>query len=279
MAPAFHNAWYRVMGQVPNLCAWHITRNWGVNLCKIKDPEKKKLDFKSAKTIQQEMCKETFSKLLASFTKDLLVDNDTAAFGTYFLNFYTQFSGLLVYCFRKNLGINTNMHLESLHKKIKYQYLEGKQVKRLDVALDGLLKLLRDLLFDRLIKITNKKKSIPSDKLSKIMKSHKLGLQIAPTMVTNLNENLWQVQSMEGKVYDIDVQKGKNKCGMACLFKCTACKICIHAFTCSCIDNVIRGNICKHIHCVAKFSQKESTEEITCSTAPEETEKLLDEFF
>ncbi|GFU29738.1 hypothetical protein TNCV_4745651 [Trichonephila clavipes] len=33
------------------------------------------------------------------------------------------------------------MHLEFLHKKIKFHYFDGKHVKRLDAAIDGLLKL------------------------------------------------------------------------------------------------------------------------------------------
>lgn len=29
------------------------------------------------------------------------------------------------YCYRKYLGVNCNMHLESMHKIIKYFYLDG----------------------------------------------------------------------------------------------------------------------------------------------------------
>ncbi|GFX98851.1 MULE domain-containing protein [Trichonephila clavipes] len=57
---------------------------------------------------------------------------------------YAQRLEKWAYCYRKGLGINTNMYLESLHEKIKYHYFDGKHVRRLDVAIDGLLKLVRD---------------------------------------------------------------------------------------------------------------------------------------
>jgi len=37
----------------------------------------------------------------------------------------------------------------------------------------------------------------------------------------------------------------------ACL-TCEKCKICIHIYHCSCIENVIKANICKHIHACAR---------------------------
>lgn len=67
------------------------------------------------------------------------------------------------------------MYLESLHKKIKYQYFEGKVVKRLDIAIIALLKLVRDLMFDRIIKIT---KQVPLDKMKSIQYSHRKAILI-----------------------------------------------------------------------------------------------------
>ena len=60
-------------------------------------------------------------------------------------------------CFRKGCGINTNMHLESMHKTIKHIYLQGKNVTRLDKGLHAVLKLLRDKIMDRIIKKTKGK--------------------------------------------------------------------------------------------------------------------------
>lgn len=157
-APAFYNAWSAVMGNVKHvlLCAWHVMRNWHQNLNKIKNAEKRKMVNKALKAVKDELCEETFSKLMEKFIEDLLDDSDTAEFGKYFQQNYAQRPEKWAYCYRKGLGINTNIYLESLHKKIKYNYFDGKHVKRLDVAIDGLLQLVRDLIFQRLIKITKK---------------------------------------------------------------------------------------------------------------------------
>lgn len=38
--------------------------------------------------------------------------------------------------------------------------------------------------------------------------------------------------------------------------KCHECNICLHTFKCSCTDNLIKLNICKHIHaCMSLFFQ------------------------
>ncbi|GFS42640.1 hypothetical protein TNIN_490661 [Trichonephila inaurata madagascariensis] len=78
---------------------------------------------------------------MKQFIEDLLNDPDTSEFGKYFQQNYAQRPEKWAYCYRKDLDINTNMYLESLHKKIKYHYFDGKHVERLDVAIDGLLKL------------------------------------------------------------------------------------------------------------------------------------------
>ncbi|GFW48622.1 MULE domain-containing protein [Trichonephila clavipes] len=119
-APAFYNAWSYVMGTVKNvlLCAWHVTRNWHQNLNKIKNPEKRKIANKALKAVKDELCLETFSNLMKQFIEDLLNDPDTSEFGKYFQQNYAQRPEKWVYCYRKGLGINTNMYLESLHKKL-----------------------------------------------------------------------------------------------------------------------------------------------------------------
>ncbi|XP_069695882.1 uncharacterized protein [Periplaneta americana] len=265
-APAFYNAWFKVMNPVSNvlLCAWHVTRNWQQNLCKIKNLEKKKMVYKAAKTIRDELCEETFSKLLEGFVCDLFSDEDTVEFGKYILQHYASRTERWAYCYRKHLGINTNMHLESQHKKIKYQYLEGRHVKRLDIAINGLLKLVRDLIFQRLIKVT--KKSVPSDRINRIVKSHKVSSGIMPEMITILSNDEWHIKSMSGNnVYN--VHKVEEECGGACYLKCAACEVCIHLFTCTCVDYVIRGNICKHIHSIALIHKRSGRNSTVMSEA------------
>ncbi|CAH1106868.1 unnamed protein product [Psylliodes chrysocephalus] len=62
----------------------------------------------------------------------MATDKARCCFKQYFRENYLQNYKKWAYCYRKNLGINTNMRLESMHKTLKYLYLDGKKVKRLD---------------------------------------------------------------------------------------------------------------------------------------------------
>lgn len=46
----------------------------------------------------------------------LLTDSSSKSFGEYLQEYYAPRKEMWAYCYRKGLGINTNMHLESLHK-------------------------------------------------------------------------------------------------------------------------------------------------------------------
>ncbi|XP_044753701.1 uncharacterized protein LOC123313071 [Coccinella septempunctata] len=50
------------------------------------------------------------------------------------------------YAYRLHAGINTDMHLERFHKTLKYMYLKGKKVKRLDKGICAIVQFV-----DRLI--------------------------------------------------------------------------------------------------------------------------------
>lgn len=81
--------------------------------------------------------------------KDLLNDNDL--FGEYFKRHYSNRPERWAYCYRLRLDINTKMYLKSFHKTLKHIYLEGKKVKRLDKAINAVMKFTRDSIFQRLI--------------------------------------------------------------------------------------------------------------------------------
>ncbi|CAG9817796.1 unnamed protein product [Phaedon cochleariae] len=256
-APAFYNAWCSVMGPAMHqlLCTWHIRRNWFENLNKITGPnskDKKTLVFKTLKVLQTEVDKEKFHLGLANFLTDLREDSDTMLFGEYFSKTYCNRVEKWSYCERKYLGINTNMYLEALHKKIKYSYLEGKNVKRLDKSLNSLLVLVGDSAFEKII--THSKNKLTS-KVLRIRESHKRSLNITDSMIlVNSESNKWEVVSSENssKKYEIQKEEVDSCSSLKCNLKCYDCNICVHNFKCTCLDNIIHFNICKHIHAVVK---------------------------
>lgn len=229
------------------LCTWHVLRNWFKNLCKIRTNEKKNLVYKTIKTLLHETDEEAFGIEISQVTSQLLNDPDTVEFGKYFVNNYSTRVEKWAYFNRKHCGINTNMYLEALHKIIKHSYLDGKQCKRLDLAIDALMALVRDKSFERMIKMSKQKRS---SKLIQIIASHNKSANILSSMIENI-EDCWIVTSEKFKTITYKVEKTVATCNN-CVLRCNVCQICIHTYKCTCKDNVIYLNICKHIHACAR---------------------------
>ncbi|XP_072390135.1 uncharacterized protein [Diabrotica undecimpunctata] len=153
LADSFYNAWIQVMTLPEHrlYCTWHLDRAWRNNLYKITTKEKQVLVYKQLRIILQETDVPTFSIMLKEFQCQLENDPDLHPFLHYFKSYYANKSELWAYCYRMHTGLNTNMHIERMHRTLKYLYLNGKTVKRLDKAILAIMKFVRDKLFDSLI--------------------------------------------------------------------------------------------------------------------------------
>jgi len=72
-------------------------------------------------------------------------------------------------------------------------------------------------------------------------------------MITETEPNIWIVTSET----ELNIKYVIEKCNVIwvnCILRCDSCNICVHTFKCSCIDNVLYFNICKHIHAIAKLN-------------------------
>lgn len=251
---AYYNAWQEVMGESEYrlMCTWHLYENWKKNLGKIPGSETKKEVFRLMKILQKETDVDNFNAMLSNFIRELGEDERLHAFRDYFVKTYSKRCEMRAACFRKYLGLNTNMHLESLHKRIKYHYLDGTCNRRLDLTIDALLKMIRDFAFQRMIKIT---KQAPHAKIKQIdanhQRSHGLSFNAVAVEESKTSETMkWSVISATRNDVTYIVESTTTACN--CNYRCSACNICIHSFTCSCLNNVISFTICKHIHAVAK---------------------------
>lgn len=73
-----------------------------------------------------ELYEYVFQIILQTMVHDLYNDKDTAEIGKYFQDNYTANRKSWAFCYCKNTGINTNMHLERLLCIFKHFYLRGK---------------------------------------------------------------------------------------------------------------------------------------------------------
>ena len=151
-------------------------------------------------------------------------------------------------------GLNTNMHVERMHRTLKYIYLKGKQAKRLDKTIHALMKFIRDKLIDRLI-VLNKGKL--TSKLKEIRARHKTSVSLSNDSIVKDDNGYIVSSSSSFETYL--VQEAVENCD--CQLICVDCKnICIHRYTCTCLDASIKWNMCKHIHlfCQYEFSSIKS---------------------
>lgn len=183
-----------------------------------------------------------FHKMLTEFCK--INDPDYVKFIEYFKNYYASKYEYWAYCYRLNAGINTNMHLERMHRSLKYIYLKGKSVKRLDKGISGIMSFVRDKLINKLL-VINKGKLC--SKLTNIRNRHK-NMQKLDSSKIITTDNGWEVLSENG--LEIYIILRKIKSCKNCQLICTECDICIHQFVCSCLDSAIKFNLCKHIHLI-----------------------------
>ncbi|GFS83536.1 uncharacterized protein NPIL_446271 [Nephila pilipes] len=126
---SFPNAWRTVFG-VPEkrlLCSWHVDKSWRRNISKlIKKPENQVEAYKVVRCLLIETDEEAFSIMLKEALKIFSEKDELREFGNYFEHVYCKRTEAWAYCYRKWLGIDTNMHIESMLRTIKYVYLQGK---------------------------------------------------------------------------------------------------------------------------------------------------------
>lgn len=149
------------------------------------------------------------------------------------------------YCHRAGLGLNTNMYLEAYHKTLKQWYLASKVNNRMDKCIQALFHRSRDLLFERAIRLA--KGGLTSGRVARIIKSHKLSDTVRGENIKSLDSDKWEVM-LNGHTHVVSMT---DSACVGCPLSCPKCMVCVHKYLCSCIDFMVKGNFCKHIHAVA----------------------------
>ncbi|XP_049801665.1 uncharacterized protein LOC126236412 [Schistocerca nitens] len=246
----YYSAWSVVMGHSEHrlLCTWHVDRTWRRNICaKVNgNAMLKSTVYKALKTLHLQTDREKFSELLDGFLTWCAEEEGTEEFGKYFKDRYSWRAHMWAYSYRIGLGLNTNMFLEANHKTLKYSYLLKKINNRVDKCIQALLHRTRDSLFQRLIRLC--KGTERTTRSAEISKSHRRGCGINKELIHCVEDGTWHVYTVSDRP-PYTVTYTENSC-TACPLSCTECKICVHSCVCSCTDNLIKGNLCEHIHAV-----------------------------
>ncbi|XP_049946597.1 uncharacterized protein LOC126440333 [Schistocerca serialis cubense] len=259
LGESFYNAWLSQMEEpVRRLyCSWHTDRAWRKTICiKIKSKERQVETYKLVRSLMQERDIITFEHVFPLALERVVSDPVTAEFGFYLQEHYAKSTRCWTYCYRANSDINTNMHIERMHRTIKYIYLRGKHVKRLDKSIHALMSFVRDKLHDRLIILTKGKLT---SKLKDIRSKHDLSSEVVQELIVEEGKG-WLVPSSTSDV-GVTYFVQPNVQGCSCKLICIDCQGCID----SCIDSSIRWNMCKHIHFVCLYKTRQSSISVNVS--------------
>lgn len=271
LAESYITAWARTMGtpEMRLFCSWHVLRAWQTNIVnKIKHEEKRKEVNNLLSALMRETDVSVFEKSFHKSLQKLHHDPATREFGTYFKSYYGKNVKCWAYCHRLQAGLNTNMHLESMHKALKYLDGNTKQVKRLDKGISAMMSFVTAKLFDRLI--VNIKGKVTS-KMKDIRRRHKDGISKNKQFIITKVGSSWEVLSLKSQeVYVVREKNAQCKCKLVC----SDCKCCIHRYCCTCIDYSIKLNMCKHIHNVC---QGEMGVEILSQNLDDSDNELVDD--
>jgi hypothetical protein len=143
------------------------------------------------------------------------------------------------------------MHLEAMCHVIKHVHLQGRKVNRLDKSKHALMKFMRSKMSDRLRKLHKGKWT---RHIGGIRKQHHGSLKLSAEQCSCVNED--KFYSVVG-AHDITYTVGQNETvpheALTCPLMCNKCNICVHAFSCTCLDSALRNTICKHIHLIPRI--------------------------
>lgn len=251
-AEQFFTAWRATFGEGGStkklLCAWHIDRAWRKALQEnITNKEEQVEVYHQLRVLLMETEEARFRVTLQEFLT--LIEKKHKKFQSYFFYNYCNRLQQWASCYRTQSTVNTNMFLEAFHRVLKIVYFHHKQNRRIDFLLTTLLKIARDMAFERFRKLEIGK---ATHRICEIHKRHKSAEQIQQKKthkILTISPKLWKVesQSRPGTHYSVEkVQDSSCQCRLICNF----CRVCAHQYSCTCIDGVLHSTVCKHVHLV-----------------------------
>ncbi|KAG8199373.1 hypothetical protein JTE90_011833 [Oedothorax gibbosus] len=187
-----------------------------------------------------------FKTMFKNFITDLSADPLMKNVEKFMLQKYANSTEFWAHCYHEDVKFSSIVQFDSLHRTLRYCSREGIKT-RLDKFIFVIMKLMRFKMLDRLINMLDEEKI--SLALDSINREHSLGFGIPSDCISSLGDKMWLIRSDEEQ--DIFyVVREFDSCPSFCSLICSECNICVHIFSCSCIHNMVFGDLCQHIHAV-----------------------------
>lgn len=254
-AGQYFKSWSKVMKHCKKiLCSWHVLKNWKENLNSklngLKDKDvvmnnilKKLIHIKDLEI--KEHANDKFSK----YVNELISNKSTKSFGQYLKSYYLKRTSEFFTCERPIFIPNTNMHIESFHKLIKYIYLKSNRIKKISNLIEVLKEIVCQVKVDRIVKLKKRKNN----------KKSRSNYQNHPKAMSKSNLYSIELFHNQDEVYEVYQVFKNDKINIKyyltvnyndhnCNNYCKLCKTCPHQISCSCIRYRLKNEMCKHVH-------------------------------
>ncbi|XP_065202006.1 uncharacterized protein LOC135832585 isoform X2 [Planococcus citri] len=244
---SYINAWMMVMEEPKNilLSHWHVDKTWRKSLNLVNGSKDLKDEvYRVVRSLMDEKNEALFPNIVTSVIDNFFSDPNTIEFGKFFEMEYSNRYEMWSFAFRKDIGMNTMMEIEAMHKELKFIYCRALKNKRLDMLVSKLLRMSRSKATQRVSQLLMES---DSRALKKIRDQHQNGQRIIPEDVSITDCGIGHVRSQSNRSSYYVVKRIADECD--CRFRCIDCgEICAHMYECTC-DDYVRGYfICKHIH-------------------------------
>ncbi|KAL1454549.1 hypothetical protein WDU94_010779 [Cyamophila willieti] len=222
--PALINGINRAMQvTIPHiLCQWHLDKNLKKNLQSKCEGSQYDEIYTDLKTIIQSVSIEEGDALINGFLKKY--ESAAKEFVQYMCTHYFERKEKWALCHRKFLGhgnINTTVHVESFHNRLKKVYFNRIRNKRMDDLLDILLTVEKD-------DYASRARATLLGSTSKLSQPHNDGLLLPDDAIEMVMDDLWTIKSRNEEHH---VQKLVAYCVQdLCFEKCSSLS-CLNLFS------------------------------------------------
>ena len=238
-ADQYFNSWKKVFGAGDTkklLCAWHVDKSWRKAFCDHVESRQEQVEiYHILRALLIETAENGFRVKLQQLVSYLRLNHER--FALYFEREYVS----RIHQWATFHRIKANMFVESFHRLLKVVYLEQKQNRRIDTLIHQLLRIVKHITFDQLIKLEKGKRTF---RLCEINKRHKAAEKIKNNI--QFIKETWTLTSQQNTTVQYEIQKLTNNC--SCNLSCTTCGACIHMYSCTCMDSTLHATVCKYSH-------------------------------
>eukprot|EP00477_Mikrocytos_mackini_P001210 GAHX01001294.1.p1 GENE.GAHX01001294.1~~GAHX01001294.1.p1 ORF type:complete len:717 (-),score=92.13 GAHX01001294.1:35-2185(-) len=241
----YYNSWIFAFGKHTTkqlYCYFHLVKAWNNHLNMIKETPIRCI-IKEYLFLLVTSTKHNYQYILNNFMEYIEISDPT--FYGYFKSNYSKNIHKWALFGREDSIWNTNNFAESYFKKMKYGYLDREAKNRLDYLIETILTQNQTEIRQEIVKADSSKKEYEGYRYGKSVINHKKSMKLISDEFNQINDSKWRYKN-----YTIIIVPNKEKKTNSSS-ACNICTLKFNDFRCTCLNFLLKKEICKHIHFVA----------------------------